>query len=185
MNTAIDECMKALAAELSAECALVANRVMTDWPDPQKPLAMPSVTITSQDPLFTALEPWILSKSAPDVNNQGVVKRIIGQVDFKLQLDVWARNKAERNRVMQQVFEALNPDHENPGLRLQLDDYHDEWVGFSLTNQKFDDSEASAQRQEWRAMLTLVAQCKVVLVKTEYLMITIENTVTTPDTIEV
>jgi hypothetical protein len=180
----------ALVAHLSSECALLTGKVLDQWPEPNKALAMPSATVTWSGDVYTPLQPWVLSiadASEPDEDGNytpSTTKRVVGEHDFQIQIDIWARNKAERSRVMQQVFEALHPDPEVPGVRLQVEENHDLWSSYSLLHQKFDDSEASSQRQEWRAMLVLVAQCKAVIVNSEYRMITIENNLTTPDTIE-
>lgn len=188
MSEAIDYCVAALAETLRTEMTALQN-VRTTWPEPNKPLAMPSATITWSNDVYTPLQPYLLDKDDPseEVGHEAdpvLVRRVVGQHDFKVQIDLWARNKVERNTLARQLFSVLNPDHEVPGISLELEDYFGEWVHFSMDSQKLDESEAPSQRQEWRVIVVLLAQCKAVLEKLEPLMITIENNLTTPDTIE-
>lgn len=181
MANPIGEMVKALAVRLRTIPTLT---VIENWPTANQTLAYPSLSITTGKPEFMNLQPYLLSKTDPDPStHQITVKRIVGQYDVAFQLDLWCRNQVERNAYFDLLFAKLNPDVVPMGLRLQLSAYHNQWASFAMTGQQYMDDEAAAQRQEWRCKLDLVGSCKAVLANTETAMITIENQLTTPDTI--
>lgn len=180
MSSPVKEMTKALAARLGLIPGLT---VRDGFPAANLALVMPSLTITVGEPEFMNLQPYEITRTAPNVGNQTTVKRVVGQYDFRLQLDLWARSTTERDAFFELIFAKLNPDVEPMGLRLKLTAYHDEWVAFSLDKHQIVDDEAGAQRQEWRMRFDLLATCKAILSKDEFAMIDIENLLSTPDTI--
>jgi hypothetical protein len=180
MSTPVSAMVKALATHLRTLSGLT---VREGWPPANQTLTYPSLTVLTGKPTFTNEMPYELEATDPNEDNETVVKRVVGQYDVRLQLDLWARNAYERDAQFERIFAKLNPNIDPMGLSLQLTDYHDLFARFDLVEQEFLDDEATAQRQEWRMRLTVLATCKAVLTKTEYAMIHIENNLTTPDTI--
>lgn len=180
MANAVEALTNALKAHLATISGL---KVYSEFPTANQKLALPALTIFRGAPDYDNLDPYFLSKTDPDVDNKIFVKYIVGQYDLRMQLDLWTGNKKERETLFESVFQKLNPDIIPMGLSLKLTDYHDIWARYDLVGHEFMDDEASAQRQEWRVRLELLAHVKAVLVKEEYAIITIENQLTTPDNI--
>lgn len=158
-------------------------QVLEDWPAASQVLKYPSLTIFSNKPTLMNLMPYELSRSAPDLQNRTVVKWIVGEYDFKLQLDLWAASKKERNDLYDLFFQKFNRDINPMGLGLQLEKYHGIWCRYDMTGYSFEDGEAASQRREWRAKIDIVANCRAILEQTLYAMKVIETDVETPDTI--
>lgn len=180
MANAVDSLVKALATRLATISGLT---VLKEWPAANQKLVLPSVTITQGEPKFRALDPYLLSITNPNVAHEVTSVKIVGEYDLVIQLDLWARNKVERAQYFELLFAKLNPDITPMGLSLQMSDYSNLWARYDLDSHQFVDDEATAQRQEWRCKLSLLANTRAVLSKTEFAIITIENNVTTPDTI--
>lgn len=158
------------------------EQVLTEFPMANVKLKMPSLTIATGNPVFSNLDPYELEKGAA-VSHASSVKYVVGMYDFDMQVDLWARTPAERSTMLERFMVVFNRDVIPMGLRLKLNKYHDVWCNYSMIGHSLDDSEASSQRAEWRATIKLVANTRAVISKSEYLMETIENNLTTPDNI--
>lgn len=179
---AVDAMIDNLATYLLA--ALPGLSVLKEWPSANQKLVYPSVTIFSNQPQYTNLQPYTLSVTAPDVNNQVVSTLVVGEWDGKLQLDLWCRSKVERQTIGKALRDALNPNVNPQGLSLQMADYFNEWVRFDMDGYKQVDDEAASQRQEYRTQLSLMFNVKEVAQKTNFAIITTIDTITaTTDTI--
>lgn len=161
------------------------EQVIYDFPAANIQLKYPSLSIISGNPQFLPeCGPYILDQDDTGTNHKAKVRRVVGTYEFNLQLDFWCRDKVERNKIYDAFFQAFNPEVDPMGLNLQLSRYHDIWCRFDQTGYRYEDSEISSQRGEWRVIVTLLAQCRAVLEKEEFIIETIENNLTTPDTIE-
>ena len=162
------------------------EQVIYDFPAPNIQLKYPSLSIISGDPEFAPeANPYILTAGDMDERSKKAkIHRVVGTYEFKLQLDFWCRDKFERYRIYDEFFKAFNPNVDPMGLNIQLTDYHDVWCRYDQTGYRYQDSEISSQRSEWRVIVLLQAQCRAVLEKTEFIMETLEQTFTTPNTIE-
>lgn len=181
----MDEALEALVAALATHLTTITGlTVLKEFPAANQVLTYPSVTITSGKPEFANFSPYQHSQTEPTEEFETTTVLIVGACDAKLQLDLWCRNKKERRTMLGLLFAKLNPDVSPMGLSLQLTAYHDLWARVDFIGQEFLDDEGSAQRQEWRTKLDLLANMKVALSKEEYSINTIENNLTTPDTIE-
>ena len=178
-----DAVAKAIAALITHLAGITGLTVRMGFPPANTKLVMPALSVLQQDSEYTNLQPYELSRTAPDVNHKTTVKRIVGNYEVPLQLDLWCRNRQERQAFSELLFARLNPNIEPMGLRLQITDYHSLWVSYTTLAVHDIDDDASVQRQEWRARIEIVCSCKAVLVKDEFAIITIENQLSTPDTI--
>jgi hypothetical protein len=147
--------------------------IMKDYPQPNERLQYPSLSIFTKGPKFKAFSPYVFEQS-PLVAHKSTVKWVVGQYDFNLQLDLWCRNKEERNDVFDLLFNALNPIINPMGLSLKLKDYYDLWCRYDFVGYEFADSERSAQIAEFRTRVDLLASCKTIRVNKLYVMETIE-----------
>ena len=147
--------------------------VLEDFPEPNQKLQYPSVSIFTRGPKFRALSPYVYQQGSV-VNHKAEVKWVVGIYDFNLQIDLWARNKEERNDQFNLLFNALNPNITPMGLSLQLTDYYNLWCRYDFDGYEFADGERSSQQAEFRVKLDLLATCKAIRVNKLYTMETIE-----------
>jgi hypothetical protein len=183
-TTAVQAVLNALVTNLAG--AVSGLTVLDEWPDANRKLAYPSLTIFQGAVQFMNLQPELLAKTDPDpTTHETIATYIVGEYDVKFQLDLWAATKVARDKTLKLVLDALNPDPESPGLRLQLAAYYNTWANFTTDGQNIVDDEAASQRREWRAKLTLLANFRLVREKTQYAMITIENNLDASDTIQI
>lgn len=171
-----------LQAYLAAQVAGLT--VLTEWPGGNVQLRMPSLTIFSGEAQFMNLTPYVIASTTPDpVTHLTTTTLIVGEYDLKLQLDLWCRNKLERETMFGLVEAAINKQVSPMGLSLQMTDYFSQWARYDIDNHQFVDDEAGAQRQEWRVKIELLANCRMVKQVTGPAMITFDNQLSTPNTI--
>jgi hypothetical protein len=157
-------------------------QVIYEFPSANVQLRYPSISILAGNPQFTPLHPYLLTQGQTQ-NNKASVKRVVGAYDFELQLDLWCRDKFERFSMYEEFFQAFNSQIMPMGLSLKMSDYYDVWCRYDLIGYDLDDSEISSQRAEWRARINLLANTRAVIEKTEIVVETIENNLTTPNEI--
>jgi hypothetical protein len=182
MSKAVEELTLELVKHLRNSIPELAE-VHTEWPEANQELQYPSLTIFSNAPKFTNLDPYKYRQSEVNSSNQVTTDWIVGMYDLTMQIDLWCRNKKERDTLWEKVFQALNPKVIPMGLSLQLPGYFDTWARCDLDGFRFDDSEAVAQRREWRVKADLLAHCKSVLSTTDYAIVSVEKQIETPDNI--
>lgn len=185
MSSPVPELLKQLKLHIQTNVPSL-KAVHEEFPPANLALQYPCVSLHQSSVEHTNLDPYALDPDAvlvPDLQNKVTTKWVVGQYDLTIQVDVWARNKVERDLVSELVYAALNPLIRPRGLSLQLTDYHNIWARYDVAANVIDDSDASVQRQEWRQRIDILAHCKVISQGTDFAMITIENQLTTPDTI--
>lgn len=151
--------------------------VDTEWPLPNQVLEYPGITILTKAPSFSPWSKYEVSRG-PLRGTKRLVKWCVGQYQYEMQLDLWARNKEERDDFYEKFFLGFNSQlqgQDTMGVSLQLDRYHGRWARYDITGYNFSDSEESAQRGEWRTIVTVLAHCDAIIETDEYAMITIEN----------
>lgn len=182
-ETATGSIIKALATYLKANVAGL-QEVYDDFPSPSQKLKYPSGSIFTGSPKFHALTPYVIWKGSALPNGKVPYKKVIGQYEFDLQLDLWVASKAQRHEIYELLVAAMNPSPTAPGLSLQLSSYHNEWARYLIRGLQYPDSEENSQRSEWRVKVDIVADIKCVASFTDYLIQTIENNVETPNEIQ-
>lgn len=165
----LDSVQNALAAYLKANCPSI-TQVLTEWPSANVPLQMPSLSILTTARDIENYSPELVSTD--EVTDTSVTSLYsVGQQEFDLQIDIWARSKPERARLFDEFFRAMNPDTEVNGLRLQMADYFDSYSQFLVTKCNYQDAQLPAQTQEWRAIVTAKASAGIILTRTEFIML--------------
>jgi hypothetical protein len=182
LESCVQAVIEALGVHLKAGMPSL-EQVLYEFPAANLLLKYPSLSITIGEPQFMATDPYLLS-SGDIVNNKALVKRIVGQYDFQLQLDLWCRSKPERFKMYEEFFSAFNAEIIPMGLSLQLSKYHGVWCRYDMIGYIPVEDEAASQRGEWRARINLLANTRAVREKSEFIIDTIENNLTTPNTIE-
>lgn len=172
--------LDALASHLRTNMASMTatGAVKTDFPQANEKIVLPGLTLVTGAPLFTPCDPYVLSRGVVAAN-KALVKYIVGMYDFQLQADLWARSKSERHTLFEEFFNAFHKQIVPMGLSLQLGAYHGLWCRYDQGGYEFDDSEAASQRAEWRVTIRLLAHCRAVREREEFVIVTTETNLTT------
>ena len=160
----------ALAAHFQANIEGIAQ-VLTEWPGANITLKYPSLTIMTKEPNFQAYAPRLRTQGETDVlTNQAESLYVVGQYDTALQFDIWAKNKVERAVYYDLFFKAFNKEIDPMGLRLQLENYYNEWCNVTMTGLRYEDDSVASQTQAWRVIVDAQLTCNAILSKTEYII---------------
>lgn len=183
---AVQSCLKNMLSYLKTK--IPALTVYSEWPNENDKLIFPAVTLLSGKIGFMNLMIEQDSVSDPDVDGRVTAVEVIGEYDFKMQLDLWCTSKFQRDVLMGQIIDALNPisaspqgDQNTSGVALQLTDYFNSWANFSTENSQYIDDEAGAQRQERRAKIDILVNCRAIRARTYYAIGEIQTFIGTPD----
>lgn len=170
-NESISEIVpKVLATYLKASVQGL-KETYEEFPSPNQKINMPAVSVFASNPDFRPLTPYqIPVDPAKVVNNKADIKWVVGIWDFTLQLDLWARNKEERDDIFDALFNALNPRIEPMGLVLQMDEYFNQLCEYVFNGYIMQDSEERAQKDEWRVTLRVLATCKAIRERKEFII---------------
>ena len=143
-----------------------------EFPQASRDFRTPSVSIILADSDFRPLTPYPCLPIDPAniVDNKAEMKWAVGIYDFSIQLDIWARNKEERDDLFDATFNALNPDITPMGLRLVMEEYFDQLIEYVYTGHDLGGSEQRSESDEWRVTMTLLATCKAVRTRTEFII---------------
>lgn len=160
------------------------RQILYDFPESNRNLQYPSASIFVVGSELQNLHPYVFSQGSVS-NSKADVKWVIGQYDWSIQLDLWERTKEERHDLYEKLILAFNQTPPNTGVHLPLENYHNVVCSYTITNYSIEDSEASSQRKEWRATVDIVANCKAVVEKSEFIIEESEVTLETPDEIPV
>ncbi len=190
VKSASEEIVETLAKHLETQLGSQIVRVVRDWPDPNETLEYPTISILQKNPEFFPLSAYELEKDAvPEDALKANVRYVYGSYEWPMQLDIWAGSKAERNRLYEEFQKAFNTQLPVHGLSLRLEGYYNTTCRYDLSDYNFNDDEQVSQRREWRATMTILAHCKAILEKEEFLIKTGEVTFDTfnqdSETIEV
>lgn len=147
------------------------REVIEEWPEANRQLKFPCLSIIAGSPEFTPHSPYELKPvAAADSNNRADIKYLVGNYNFSIQLDIWCKSAEERHDMQQKVFDAFHSQNGKPGLSLNLRDYHDIICHYVLNGYDFQDSEESSQRKEWRLRCSVLGNCVAVYEKPEYII---------------
>jgi hypothetical protein len=183
---AIGAVTKALKAFLETDGVMPdLEQALVGWPAPNQKLAYPSVTIFPKKPIFSPLAPYIVSRGTPDPTTHiAQVTKVIGMYDFSMQLDLWAAYRPQRDGLVEQLIGAFNQNPDVPGISFRLADYFNEPVHLTIQAVEYVDSNESVARNEWRALVTVLANMRLLRSETAYLIEEIENTLETPNELD-
>lgn len=179
----------ALAAYLKCSMKELTD-VTPDFPNRSENLEFPLISLTHSSEQYTNLVPYELVTPDPaDVNNKTQVVWVVGQWDFKIQVDIWATNKPERNKIFEHFRRVFNNTINPMGLSLTLNDFYGLIARYDMDASKHVDGEQAAQRKEWRTMVSLLVHVKDALSQDQYLItkpivnnLTLKNTSESIDT---
>jgi len=142
-------------------------QVLEDWPGANEVLKYPCVSIQGSAPSFTPCAPYFWKRTEANEINRASVLWVNGQYEFELQLDLWARSKSERHSLFENLQRAFASQFPVNGLSLELSDYFGVYARYDITGSQYQDTEESAQRREWRAIVSVTAHCHSIHEKVE------------------
>jgi hypothetical protein len=143
------------------------------FPAPNMSINTPSVSILMKAPVFS---PRAEIYPVEDINplnitdNKSRVDWVVGEYEVKIQMDLWARNKEERDDLTDALFNGLNPDIQPMGLRLVLDEYFYCIADYLYVGHNFEDNEITAQTDDWRTTFEILVTCKAVRTRKEFII---------------
>lgn len=155
--------------------------VIEGWPEPNIALKYPALSVFSGSPVlhrhYAPVRKTIESIDGEDVKVKPVY--VVGDYEWRLQLDFWCGSKPERHRIYEAFYKAFNDqfvkdEYEMLGISLRLEEYHNIIARYNLVSFAFDDSEAGSQRKEWRIKVVVLANCDAILEKEQYKIIETE-----------
>lgn len=163
------------------------GQVLNEWPNAGVELKYPSITILTKQPRFMPLSPYLMTKTdtlaeidAEDAKQE--IKYVVGAYEWPLQLDLWTKTKEQRHEFFQKLFLAFNTNPYVPGIVATMANYHNALARYDLDGFQYQDEEISAQRTEWRVTMNVLSQCKAIVAKDEFAIITTQVSLTpTPD----
>lgn len=162
--------------------------VLSEWPYANQKLTYPSITVTDGQAKRMPLMPETIHVTDPDVDNKVVATEIVAEYDDIWQIDLWARNKLERDELVKQIIDAFNSmevdntGNNNPdGISLTLANYFNVIARYEIQDHQSVDDEAGAQRQERREKFRILVNFREVKLRTYYAMRTIEQHVGVTD----
>lgn len=158
------------------------SQVLEDWPGANEVLKYPCLSIQGSAPRFTPCAPYLWKKTEANEINRSTVLWVNGQYEFNLQLDLWARSKAERHLLFENLQRAFTSQFPVNGLSLTLSDYFNVMARYDIASSKYEDSEQSSQRREWRAIVDVSAHCHSIFEKVENIIsVAVAETETTDE----
>jgi hypothetical protein len=170
-NESITEIVPKALAKYLKDSVQGLVQTFDEFPASTQKLQMPSVSVfASSNAQFRPLMPYLAETPVSPVAHKSRIKWVVGIYDFVLQLDLWARNKEERDDLMDSLFNALNPNISPMGLVLRLEEYFNQYCEYLYTGHTFQDSEVRAQRDEWRVTLNVLVTCKAIRERSEFVM---------------
>lgn len=165
------------------------NEIHEEFPAANRELEKPIAALTTvSNPLTPMYNAIIRTEADPQNANKLKTLSRVGQYNYRLQLDIWAETKKQRNELYDRVFHAMNKEAFESdlggGVSLTLADYYDIIARYEMVDYTFNDSEQSSQTDEWRVKITIEGNCYAVLEKCEPIMkeITVEQTLEHSDT---
>lgn len=148
-----------------------------EFPNASQKFKMPSVSVISTRSDFKPTGVPYKTKPIENVDitdHKAPVLYVVGDYEITIQLDIWAGSKEERDDLFDATFNALNPNISPMGLDLVLAEYFGCRCNYLYVGHAFDDSEISSQKDEWRATLNIIATCKAIRDRKEFVMETFD-----------
>ncbi len=151
--------------------------VMRSWPDPRTKIEYPSISIVTSSPVARLRAPEQIDESDGDDDSVIATYRI-GNMSVGIQIDVWTRSATHRGEYQNKVIDALMSQVEsysgsypsyrsNSGLYLAMSNYHNLKAGYSIKGFRWQDTEDSGARREFRSLVELDSRADIVVLRTQ------------------
>jgi hypothetical protein len=144
-------------------------KVFHEWPAPEKQLPVPSASVAVGNAVFepSGMSPREVPGSRYPEEGPGWYLIHVDEAVIPMQLDVWAKDKKERQVICERLADLFTGQDGSGGITLDLGDYYyGQTAQYTLPRgyEIVDDSE-SAQRNERRAIFPLTVNCAVVAMR--------------------
>lgn len=156
--------------------------VLDEWPNANQKLTYPSLTLFSKSPRYMALPNEEIARTAPDVDNKCLVTYIVGEYDYRMQLDLWCANKVSRGVTLGAVLAFLDAQsmvalggNKAAGLSLTLTNYFNTIARLDYDGHQNIDDEAGAERQERRVKIDLLVNVRAIRQRSMYAIKSIQT----------
>ena len=155
--------------------------VLKEWPNANQTLNYPMVSLVSGKAQLMNRPLEQIALTEPDEDGKVTATYVVGQYDYKLQADIWAGNKAERDVYLGKFLDAVNKEamdstgKDNPmGLSLKLPSYFDIIARLDVDSHEYQDDMQAAQRQERRVRVDILVNVRAIKQRTLYAMKNVE-----------
>lgn len=182
-NSVTEEVVKRLAVFLKSAMPDL-KQILEEFPEASENLDYPSISIFAGEPTHRPQAPVLVHQDDVVAPAKIKTKYIVGEYEWKFQIDLWASSKKQRHDLYQKFYDAFSNRWPIMGLSLTLSEYHDVICSYDITGYRFDDSEAGSQRKEWRAKIAVMANCDAIKARDEFAILQTEVTVETKDIAE-
>ena len=146
------------------------KQVIHGFPEPNLNMRFPSISVLSKRPIYNNVQPYEFSKGQVS-GAKAKVKFVVGQYDWKLQVDLWERTREEVDDLYERFFLALNKDiPESTGLVLTMDKYHGNTCEYTQTGVEPKTKSGESTRKQWRISVDLIANCMAIVEKDQYII---------------
>jgi hypothetical protein len=149
--------------------------VLDEFPYSNQTLAMPSLTISTNKPKRTPQANAIQTAvTSPNDAGQVTANLYVADWDDTFQLDLWTRNKSERQNYTTLILNLFNSqqdaagNNQPDGLSLQMAAHFNEWCRYEIDSVQCVDDSAAAERQERREKITVLMNCREITQRTYY-----------------
>lgn len=146
------------------------NSVIEDFPEANEQLVYPCASIKTGAPKLTIEPPYEYSRDGSVVDNKQSVIWVTGQYEWDMQLDLWCGSKIERDRLVDEVNNVFMSQFPVMGLSLSMSKYYGVISRYDVIGHEFPDGEEASQRREFRAILRVLAHCKRVVERNEFII---------------
>lgn len=157
------------------------TQVNDEWPAANVALKYPVITLLTKQPKYDPFSPYPVTKHDTEAELENIkneVKYVVGAWEWPIQLDLWCSTKAQRNEFFEKVHKAFHRNMSAPGITATMENYHNALARYDLAGFQYQDEEISAQRTEWRVTMDVLAQCKAIVSKDEFAIITTQVSLT-------
>lgn len=149
------------------------KQIILDFPEPNLKIKKPSVSISAPSPNFTPkMNPYpAVAPTEDDIkNSKAPVDWVVGEYEFNLQLDLWAKNKEQLDDQYDELFNLLNPNINPMGLELPMKLYFGCICSYLYVGHTRQNSSESSVRDEWRMSLEVLASCTAIRNRKEFII---------------
>lgn len=140
-------------------------------------MKFPSISVIAKNPIYMNMNPHIYTKGQVS-NNKADIKYVVGQYDWKFQVDIWERTREELDDLYEKFFLAMNKDiPERTGLTLLMEKYHGNTCEYTITGIQPKTEDSGSTRKQWRMSVDLVANCLAIIEKEQYIITQQQTTI--------
>ena len=161
MTAATETVIKTLKRHIEANTTAFKN-VYEEFPNANEKLLYPSVSLETKPSNFIPYPPTpVRTTPHPTDPTKIFLFEKVGSYEVPIQLDIWARDKVQRNEMYKVFFRLFNKGYfKNSapmGLSIELIDSNNTIARYEQLGYNYIGKEEGAIRGEWRVIINLMA----------------------------